>query len=49
MWPTSAMAKRTSLLLMPPFSMIRPAQMKNGRVSRMKWLVPSTVFWAAAW
>ncbi len=33
---------------MPPFSMISPAQMKNGRVSRMKLLVPSKVFCAAA-
>ena len=41
------MAKRTSCL-MPPFSMIRPAQMKNGSVSRMKLPVPSTVFCAAA-
>ena len=31
-----------------PFSITNPAQMKNGRVRRMKWAVPSTVFCAAA-
>ncbi len=48
MWPTSVIANRTRRRLMPPFSMIRPAQMKNGSVSRMKLPVPSKVFCAAA-
>ena len=48
MWPTNVIANRTRRRLMPPFSMIRPAQMKNGKVSRMKLLVPSKVFCAAA-
>ena len=47
-WPTTAMANRTRRKLMPPCSMIRPAQMKKGMVNRTKRPAPSIVFCAAA-
>ena len=47
-WPTIAIAKRTSRKLIPPFSIVSPARMKNGSVSRMKWPVLSTMFCAVA-
>ena len=41
--PTDACTKRMRRKLMPPRSMMRPAKMKNGRASRMKFPVPLTM------
>jgi hypothetical protein len=41
--PTSAKMNFTSLTLMPPRSITRPARMKKGTASRMKFPVPLTM------
>jgi len=47
-WPTQACTSRTSRRLIPPWFMITPAKMKNGRARSTKLPTPLEVMWASA-